>query len=747
MKKQFIQLCTLPLMMAANISAKADSNTELHKRTVTSKASRQISGIFEDTKDELNDAIKNARISQAIDLLTLDLLSGKANINSRVTPSSTPFIGGKYSKYMVWEVNATILPELFGLNNLPFGANITGKREITFIRQFNSQKESLVKYWYDPFSKLPTDSTVFDKKEKPKVENEKGKPVELTDAPEDYVIRPGDFVGFRAPIAFSVGKGLLTHLVKAKIHPQFDFNLSYYVSGEFDIQIFRLDQDHVEVKVMAIQDKNLGASMGLNLVGFDRYGKMAFNRVFNTNILSLYYNDRDSDLFLADYVFNLKSQAARDQYDQLVAGKMKFLSLKALEKNFKHADPMQPLDEKKDMILKELDSLNALAKSEMDNSVKDLHQKAVLKVVAGHNESNFISKGLKMSILKFISFDASSQITTSRIAMMDGYTLNDVSVYLLNSFTRNFSYDWLWLYGETDQVSLDFLVKTVKNQNDQDIPNEFLGLRVNRTKSDRALTENEYSRLEDRFNSILPDAMKKVLKFPKWDFTGKSSIKNVYINQEVYFTSEIFNIQSSEFNESSIRQGLLNILRNTYKFQSLPYQMNGTERDLYTHGPDEKIKAFNEQNGTDERAMKKKMIAYEKEIELIPQYLASIFSMYNQSNSSPETKMQINKLKYDKFQHLLNEVPLFREIAGLLLLRLTPDKDLEKFVVARLSMSGRNVAPAVSTFPNDAAFEQTKVFRSLLDQNGYLLDRSYNLRNFFNEDGNVKTLEQIVIRQ
>jgi len=735
MKKQLIKLFTFSLALATHTAALASESLPVQKRSVALSIS-----------EEINDAIKNARVSQSQSFPTFDLLSGKAFVNGKVTASSNPFIGGKYSKYMVWEVKAGILPELFGLNNLPVSVALTGTREITFIRQFDSQKESLIKYWYNPITKLPIDSSVFDKKEKPKVENENGKPVELTDSPEDYVIRPGDFVGFRAPITFSVGRGLLEHMTKAEIHPQFDFNLSYYVTGEFDIQIFRIDEDHVEVKVMAIQDNTFGASAGLKLTGFDRYGKLLFNRLFNTQILSAYYNDRDSDLFLADYVFNLKSKEAREQYDKLVAGKMKLLSFKSLAKNFKHADPIQSLEDKKDMILKELDELNELAQSEWNNSVKNIHQKAVLKIVAGHNQSNFVTYGFKLNILKIMGFDASSQATTSRIAMMDGYTLNDVNVYLLNSYSKTFSYDWIWLYGETDRLSLDFLVKTAKDQNNNEVPSEFLGLRINRVKSDLALTPKEYVRLEERFNSILPTAVKNKLKFPNWDFTHKTSIKNVFINQEVYFTNEIFNINSSEFSEEYVRQGMLNILKNTYKLQSLPYGMNGSETDTYTNGPHEKLQACYTQNGTDEASLNKKKIAYSYELENIPKYLALIFSQTAGKNATAEQKVQLNKQKYDRFQHLLNEVPLFREIAGLLLLNLTPEKELHRFVVARLSMSGRNVEPVISTFPDDVAFEKTKVFRTLLDQNGYLLDRSYNLRNFFNENGNIKTLDQIVVK-
>jgi len=735
MKKQIIQFCTLPLILTAAGPLHADQRHTKPNRNIAFSVG-----------EELSDAIKNARLSQKQDFPTIDLLTGKAFIDSKVTAKSNPFIGGKYSKYMVWEVKATVLPELFGLDNLPFGASITGTREITFIRQFNSQKESLINYWYNPITKLPKNSSVFDKKEKPMIENENGKPIELKDAPEDYVIRPGDFVGFRAPIMFSVGRGLLTHLTTSKIHPQFDFNLNYFVSGEFDIQVFRIDEDHVQVKILAIQDNNFGASMGVQLVGFDRYGKLAFNRLFNTNILSIYYNDRDSDLFLADYVFNLKSAEARKQYDQLVAGKMKLLSLSALEKNFKHADPTQSLEDKKDMILKELDTINELAKKEWDNSLKDLHQKAVLKIVAGHNESNIVNQGFKLNIMRFVGLDSSSQVTTSRIAMMDGYSLNDVSVYLLNSYSKTFSYDWIWLYGETDRTSLDFLVKTKKDAQNKEIPNEFLGLRINRTKKDLALTEDEYKRLEFRFNSILPEAIKNKLKFPKWDFTNRNSIKNVFVDQEVYFTNEIFDIHTEEFSENNIREGMLNIIKNTYKLQSLPYGMNGSETDIYTNGPHEKLVACYAQNGTDEASLAKKKIAYSYEIENVPKYLASIFSHKTSDNTTPEQKLKINKDKYDKFQHLLNNVPLFREIAGLLLLKLTPDKELEKFVVARLSMSGRKVQPSISTFPDETAFDKTRVFRSLLDQNGYLLDRSYNLRNFFNEDGNIKTLEQIVVR-
>lgn len=734
MKKQIFQICALSMALSAN-STLALANPVIQKRSISASLI-----------DEARDALHNAKVSQSQSFPTLDLLSGKAFISGKVTAKSNPSIGQKYSKYMVWEIGATVLPELLGLNNLPFSLSLSGTREITFIRQFESQQDSLIKYWYDPVTKVPLDSSYFDLKEKPKVLNKKGQPEEIAGAQEEYTIRPGDFIGFRAPITFSAGKGLLNHLTREKIHPVFDAGISYYVSGEFDIQIFRIDEDHIQVKILAIQDNTFSASTGVKLIGFDRYGKLVFNRLFNTNIFSLYYADRDSDLFLADYVFNLKSKEARQQYDELVAGKMKLLSAKALAQNFEHADPAKSLDEKKDELLIELDRINKLAESENKNSLKRIDQKAVLKIVAGHNLSNLVSKGIKFNAFKIVGVENSSLKTTSRIAMMDGYSLNDLSVYFLNSYVNTFSYDWLWLYGEQDRMTLDFLVKAQINADKTETPNEFLGLRVNRTKKDLALTQDEYVRLEERFNSILPAPIREKLKFPKWDFNGLSSIKNVFVNQEVYFTNEIFNLDPSELSENMIRENLLNILMHMYKLTSLPYGMTGHETDLYTGGLDEKLKACFSQNGTDEKSFAKKKIAYNYEIENIPKMLSSIFSQRLPTDASQIEKIALNKKKYDKFQFLLSEVPLFREIAGLLLLKLTPDKDIDKYVVARLSMSGRKVNSEISVFPDEASFEKTKLFRGLLDQNGYLTDRSYNLRNFFNEDGQIKTLEQIVIR-
>lgn len=687
---------------------------------------KKSSTIHRNISSEVSDAIKNAKLKHTQRFLTKDLLNGRAKIGLNYTLMSRPSIGDMYSKYDVYSIPVSLYPQIFGINKLPFSASINLEREITFIRQYNSQTDSIFNIPYEPITKLPTTSDKFLEKDSNGV----------------LVLKPGDFIGFRAPINFTVGDSIadeISNRIGAEV------GLSYILSGEFDIQVFRMSEKLVRVKMLAIQDNIKTGHIQMNLMGFNRLGKLVVDRLFDTDIFNAYYQKRDSDLFIADYVFNIESPVARQVYDNLIGNKMKLLSLDAYKTHLKHANPFRSKESKKELILKELDEVNAVAKVAFYNNeksidkVENLENLPIVKLIAAHHESNTEISGFKFNLLKIFGFDNSGQVTKSKISILEKFDLDSVGVYFLNSISKMFSYDWIWLYGEKDQITTNLLVKT-KKVNNTDIPNELIGLHINRIKDDLALTQDEYTRLIERYNGVLPQEIKNKLKFPDINFNGKSSIKNVHIEQEVYFTKEIFNLPDNSFDENHIRNVMIKILSNTFLLRSMPYGLYGFEKDPYTKLPDARLQAFyahSNQHLSAEDRLEKKKIAYAQEIDFIPKTLIKIF---NHSTSAAN--------KYENFEKLLNDVPLFKEIAGLLFLQITPEKDLHKYVVARLSFSARKWSGQNTDtyYPNFEKFNDKElvVFRSILAQNNYITDRSYNLRNFFKEDGSMFKISELI---
>ncbi len=111
-------------------------------------------------------ALRNSRISVSVNLPTQQLAQG-LTFNAGATFQSQTSIAGKYSGVDVWDVNLAAYPELFG-QTLPHGIGLSTaiNRQVTYIQQFSTQRESVFRLPYDPINKLPLNSKKFFEKTK-----------------------------------------------------------------------------------------------------------------------------------------------------------------------------------------------------------------------------------------------------------------------------------------------------------------------------------------------------------------------------------------------------------------------------------------------------------------------------------------------------------------------------------------------------------------------------------------------------
>lgn len=656
--------------------------------------------LWEQAKHQL----ANTKIKTKVNLPTIELAKG-LNAGGGYRIESEKSIAGKYSGIDIWEVNLSAYPELFGIKNSPVGIGFSASRQITYIQQFDSQKDSLLRVPYDPVSKMPLKSSIFFDKHK-----------NIFTGEQEMILKPGDFIGYRAPMTLSIGKGLGQLASTALgISASVSAGLSYVISGEFDVHIFVMNNNMVRVKLLAIKDKTKGASLGVSLLGFSGIGELIINKIIDTNLLSMYINKTNTDLFIADYIFNLNKEESKSLYDRFVGSKLHIFNKDVVVQQIKAANPFASDSKIRELVMADLAEINNVSAQDLDKPYAD---RRVLKLSNAHNESETLSMGSKISLFKILKSQNSTSKTGSKITL---FAQNDDSIkakFKLDAYSQNNNFEFL-VWGDKHVVTNSLLTQTDVTDN----PINFTGLQNSRVREDKAFKKKEYDALIEKLKKLLPEAIYSKLEMPNWDFS-KGSVSNAFVQQDITFNENLFKMNSN-VSEETILATLKDILANYGKLKSRPLgakeQNSGEDRDPV-------MEAY--QRG-------KYVEAYaDWELKLIPQKLAiALNSAYS------------FKDRYAEFSYLYEKVPLFNELSMVLLLKLVPTEELEKVVIARLVMSAKKQKTVIADYPTTEAFNTSNIFREILAQNAFINDRSYNLRYYLKEDGTQYTIDEIMLEK
>lgn len=707
----------LPFHAFAQDAVTAQGDNKPAESSAASKAEELGNKLWESAKK----ALKNAKIRTRVNLPTIEIAKG-FNLGGKYGYESAPSVGGKYSGIDVWDVNLAAYPQLFGMS-MPEGvsAGVTLQREITFIQQFKTQRESLIRVPYDPVTKLPLKSKVFFDKHK-----------NIFTGEIEPVLKSGDFIAYRAPMTFALGKGFGK---VAAGHLGLTASLNYTISGEFDVHVFVMDNNQIRVKVLAAKATTKGVSAGISLMGFNALGGLIVEKLINAQLLEFYFNKTKSDLFIADYIFNMNLEEPKALYDTVIGSKMHTFSLSAIKEQILVANPFASDGATRDRMLANLEDLNNMSNADVH---KPYSERRILKLLNAHNESETLSHGLKLNLLRILKFENSESKVGSKITI---YANNNNSVkaqFKLDGYNVSNSFEILPalnIWGDKSSTSNTLLTQVDANAN----PIEFTGLQNTKVREDYTLKKSEFDGLMSRIQKILPAVIYNKLEKANWNFGPKNSVNIARVQQDITFSSDLFRMKS-DIKEEKIRQVLIEVLKHYGTLKSRPMGAKDYQ------SPDEKdwsMEAFQRGNYVEAygHTVEKRFggeirISNDWEMHLIPQKLAvALDSRYSFAD------------RYAEFSYLYEKVPLFSEISNVLLLKLLPEADLEKVVLVRITMSAKNQPTLITDYPTTEAFNTSNLFREILAQNAFMNDRSYNLRYYLKEDGSQYTIDEIMVEK
>ena len=685
--------------------------------SLSAKAGELSDKLWESAKK----ALRNAKVRTHINLPTIEIAKG-LNLGGQYGYESSPSVGGKYSGIDVWDVNLAAYPQLFGAT-MPEGmsAGVTLQRQMTYIQQFKTQRESLIRVPYDPITKLPLKSKIFFDKHK-----------NLFTGEIEPVLKSGDFIAYRAPMTFALGKGFGRI---AAGHLGLSASLNYTISGEFDVHVFVMDNNQIRVKILAAKATTKGVSAGISLMGFNAIGGLIVEKLINAQLLEFYFNKTSSDLFIADYIFNMNQEEPKALYDSVIGSKLHTFSMSAIKEQILVANPFASDGATRDRMLANLEELNNMSNADIQ---KPYSERRILKLLNAHNESETYASGIKLNLLKILKFESSESKVGSKITI---YANNDNSVkaqFKLDGYNVSNSFEILPalnIWGDKSSTSNTLLTQVDANAN----PIDFTGLQNTKIREDYTLKKAEFDGLMNRIEKILPASIYNKLDKANWSFGPKNSVSAARVQQDITFSSDLFKMKS-EIKEETIRTVLMDVLKHYGTLKSRPM---GAKSQSSPGDKDWSMEAFQRGNYVEAygHTVEKRFggeirILNDWEMHLIPQKLAvALDSRYSFAD------------RYAEFSYLYEKVPLFSEISNVLLLKLLPEADLEKVVLVRITMSAKNQPTLITDYPTTEAFNTSNLFREILAQNAFMNDRSYNLRHYLKEDGTQYSIDEIMVEK
>ncbi|MBW7875542.1 MAG: hypothetical protein H3C47_06125 [Candidatus Cloacimonetes bacterium] len=445
----------------------------------------------------VREKVTSLDIGFGLDLLDVDLFNGvglAAKYRYEVEPS---YREEWYTRVDKWVVNTSIRPgDWLSEFELPIGLTISNGAEMVFVRQFKSQKEALKALPYSP----------------------KHLPVSAERALSQ--LNPGDFAAIPAKMNLlvsanvSAGSGI------------FNGNLGthYLLSGEFQIQVFRLRDDRMRVKLIALRKKGQGANasvgMDFKIFGISVVDKQV-KKLLDMNLAQFGIQKEEGNLFLLDYIFDLKQDEARKAFDHLLAGTLKF-------KNAQVLNPFLDGKELHDTVLTDLTMAEALHEEDLE---KDVSKRRVDRIFKGQNDFKTQSSRLKLG-MSLAKFENKNAYTSNQIAWFGRDGLRQDYLYPVYSHEKKRSF-FFGVFKSQQVESYFALFPTDGSGQVQD----FSDYGYNYELKDKTLFGYEVTQLREGLNRILP--ANTPVQYGDWEESSKR--ENARVKMEIFFHKEAVN--------------------------------------------------------------------------------------------------------------------------------------------------------------------------------------------------------------
>lgn len=605
-------------------------------------------------------------IGASVALVNAEILSGLTTSLRYRIESEPSYIGGYYNRIDKYTLRFDLRPgDFIEALDTPVGINLHKGSEITFVRQFKSQKDSLLSLPYTPANLPFTAEKALDK------------------------LNPGDFVAFEGNLSLvvSIGHNFFQGVLDAGA------STHALVSGNFMVHIFRMVDNQVRVKLIGVRGKGIGAGAGIELgddlsfVGLSIIDSR-IEKFLNIAPLRLNTGINNKDVFMVDYVFNLNDPTAREAYNQLLLYKVQL-------KDVKIANPFAT---RKDLMNELMTDLHLVEELALEDAQIPAPLRRVHRVFKGSSEVDTKEASMRFG-LSLWKFQAGRAYAENKVLNYDSRDRQEH--FLLNTFSSYKKTKVLFgLFGEESLTTSNLLFTANPDW-----------------KADRfvTLTSSNQMKMKDVSNRDLRRIQNTVLEtighkaYADIDWSPWTSIPGKKVN--AYFKQEVF------FNPEAL------LVLPNLKAASLSARF---ERYIEKKGRPQASALFD--SGYPDH-------------NFFGGWIHEFKGDFRKIGESLETIIRQDKTideRYDAFE-TLHKIPIWRERGIGFLMDFFTEEQRPQVLRYELVLSAQGVSGIHHVF---GSFKEEKLYHSLMYIQNIIHNRSFDLRMYADENGELRTLQQ-----
>lgn len=631
---------------------------------LTTALSVQVSqagiGDFLDNRElpkKVRDEIADLDISFSADLGDLELANG-INISTKYRYEvESSYMDQYYTRIDKWDLKTGVdvgdMIENFG--DTPFSFSIDRKNSFFFVRQFKDKKEAVKSLPYTP-KRLPLSADLALKN-----------------------LNVGDFVSMPATLNVAVSAGVSSSNAGSVV---LDAGASVYwiVSGEFIIQVFKVDDTHVRLKLMSrrgyARGTNAEAELSFKFFGV-RILDRQIDRLVERDLVEMGYGINPGSQFIVDYVFDLKNPEAKEAYNQILKSTLKFKDVVVMNK-FDGED----LKEKLISSYEKADKL-----FEADKAL-DSKNRRVSRIFKGFNDYKANTKHLKLALL-VTSFKKDNTYTENKVTYVDKNENNLEFLYpTYSKYMQTKTGKWfLDLKDQSFQNNFG-LIPRLNSENTKNKNPDF-GLTFER--KDKYFSAPEQKLIQKFMIGQIPAQFAEKLDLPEWKDGEKKRDSRIYF--QLVLKAQGFNYLKN-FSEEELTKRLL-----AYAVQKKKEHVLDSADSAWS-----KLKDFLFIN----RFIK------EERLEGLATDIYKILK--NKENDSEIMTRNLVKL---------NEHGIFNKIGVGFLISLLPQEKLEELIYFKIEMTGKDLGAVNYEYEK---LNYRALYNELAQAQARISGREYDLR-------------------
>ncbi|AFY02951.1 hypothetical protein [Bdellovibrio bacteriovorus] len=612
--------------------------------------------------EKIKKQVAKQEISGSLTLVNADIIDGISTSLRYKIESEPSYVDGYYTRIDKYIMDFGVdIGDLINDMDSPVSFGINKGTEIIFARQFKNQKDSLLTLPYT-MRNLP-----------------------LTAEKAITRLVPGDFVAFEGKISLILSLGYDT------LKGSFEAGASThaYLSGNFMVHLFRMADNKMRVKLIAVRGEGVGANAGVEVEDLEVLGvNLIDNRIekwLNFVPLKASAGLGKNDVIMLDYVFDLDNAQAAQAYDGLMQNKVMFKDVKILN----------PLASRKDLQNQLLADLTDVEAITMEDAQAPAQQRRIDRVFKGSSEGVFRDAKTKFS-LSLLKFEAGRAYGENKVLSFD--KKDQERHFLLDTFSKYKKSKILFgLFGEETLATSNLLFTS----NSRWAPQRFVTLTSSNEMKMRDVSPRDFREIQKIVQETIGLQEYNKVPWHLWTFEN-GKIVNGYFKQEVFFNPDALAYLPYMTKEAFVAKFKAYIATKS-RPRSTPI-----------------IGGLIPPKG----AIGNWMAAFTGDIKRIAERLQIIIN--------PATTVE---KRFEAFEDL-QEIGIWRERGVGFLMSLVPETSQHQLMRYEMVLSAKGTTPIQYSF---GTFAEESLYRSLMYIQNIIHNRSFDLRLFSDDAGEYRT--------